>query len=127
MTDSVVKSSKMDGSIASSERRSRSKRDKKSKKGPKILIDENLLVGDEDNGIIEGSVDSTQRKKSSRKKSKKSKKSNRRGTDGSVEEGTSSLLIKSSVGSSGMRAKKGKGKRAQKMKSDLEETLSKIE
>ena len=84
----------MAGSVASSEGRSRSKKPsrKKSSKKPKILVDdENLEVGDEDNDFIEDSRAGSRKKKSSKKHHKKSKE--RQGTDGSVDDGTSSLLI----------------------------------
>ena len=65
----------MTKSLASSSR-SRSKKSKKSssKKQPKILIDENLNVEDEDNGIA-GGGSRVSKKKSGRKADKKGKRS----------------------------------------------------
>ena len=127
--DTMIIDSKLTPSIETSERRSRSKKDKKSKKQPKILIDENLELDDEDNGIIEGSIGSSEmkEKKANKKKSKKKSKKKHRDIQDSFDDGQSSLLIESSIGSVGSKGKKGKkGKRAQKMASELEETLKKI-
>ena len=112
----------MTKSLASSSR-SRSTKPKKSssKKQPKILIDENLNVEDEDNGVT-GAGSRVGKKKSSRKADKKGKRS--RAQDNSVSDDASSLLLDSSTLSKG--AKKGKGRRSKKMQSELEETLKKI-